>query len=113
MISERCSNSSCKREASLDVRIEYTFPYWFLYNVCATLSVTSTGDPALCLRITRTRPGAADVFRLLNNNNIRGLQALFSAGKASPVDIYEYGYTALSVSQTSLSEIRFNLLILE
>ena len=113
MLSERCSNSSCKRDAPFDARIEYTFPYWFLYNVCATLSVTSTGDPALCLRITRARLGGAGVFRLLKDNDIRGLQALFSAGKASPVDVYEFGHTALSVSQSSLSVIRFNLFFLE
>ena len=109
ILSERCSNSSCKRDAPFDARIEYTFPYWFLYNVCAALSVTSTGDPALCLRITRARPGFADVLRLVKSNDIRGLQTLFSAGKASPVDIYQFGDTPLSVSHPSLSEIRFDL----
>lgn len=113
MLSKRCFNSLCKRDAPLDARIEYTFPYWFLNNVCAALSVTSTGDPALCLRITRARPGGADALRLLKNNDIRGLQALLSAGKASPVDIYEFGNTALSVSHPSLSEIRLNLFFLE
>ena len=113
MLSKRCSNSSCKRDAPFDARIDYTFPYWFLKNVCAALSATSTGDPALCLRITRARTGGPDVFRLLKNNDIRGLQALFSAGKASPVDIYEFGHTALSVSRPSLSKIPTNLLFLE
>ena len=113
ILSERCSNSSCKRDAPFDARIEYTFPYWFLYNVCAALSVTSTGDPALCLRITRARPGGPDVLRLVKNNDIRGLQTLFSAGKASPVDIYQFGHTALSVSHPSLSDLRFGLFFLE
>ena len=113
MLSGRCSNPSCKRDAPFDVRIEYTFPYWFLNNLCAALSLTSIGDPALCLRITRARPGGVDILRLLKNNDIRGVQALFSAGKASPVDIYDFGHTALSVSHPSLSEIRFNLSSLE
>ena len=113
MFSEKCSNSSCKRDAPFDARIEYTFPYWFLYNVCATLSVKSTGDPALCLRITRVRSGGPEVFRLMKDNDIRGLQALFSAGKASPVDVYDFGHTALSVSHPSLSKIRFKIFFLE
>ena len=113
MLSERCSNSSCKRDNPFDARLEYTFPYWFLNNVCAALSITSIGDPALCLRITRIRPNGRDVFRLLKNDDIRGLQALFSAGKASPLDIYDCGYTALSVSHPSLCEIRFGLFFLE
>ena len=113
MVSERCSNSSCKRDAPFDARIEYTFPYWFLYNVCAALSVTSTGDPAVCLRITRARSDGPEFLRLVNNNDIRGLQTLFSAGKASPVDVYMTGHTALSVSHPSFSEIRFGLFFLE
>ena len=113
MLSERCSNSSCKRDAPFDARIEYTFPYWFLYNVCATLSVTSTGDPALCLRITRARAGGFDVLRLVKNDDIRGLQTLFTAGKASPVDIYQFGLTALSVSYPSLCEIPFGFFFSE
>ena len=113
MLWRRCSNSSCKRDAPFDARIEYTFPYWFLYNVCAALSVTSTGDPSLCLRITRARTGGQDVSRLVKNNDTRGLQTLFSAGKASPVDVYEYGYTALLVSHLSLPEIEFYLFLLE
>ena len=102
MLSERCSNPSCKRDAPFDARIEYTFPYWFLNNVCAALSVTSTGDPALCLGITRVRTGGPDVLRLVKSSDIKGLQTLFGAGKASPVDIYQYGKTALSVSHSSL-----------
>ena len=113
ILSERCSNTSCKRDAPFDARIEYTFPYWFLNYVCAALSITSTGDPALCLRITRARTGGLDVLRLVRDNDIRGLQTLFGAGKASPVDIYDSGYTALSVSHPSLSEIGFGLFFLE
>ena len=112
-LSERCSDSSCKRNAPFYAQIEYTFPYWFLSNVCAVLSVTSTGDPALCLHITRARSGAADVLRLVKNNDIRSFQALFSAGKASPVDVYLPGQTALSVSNPSLSDIQLGLSSLE
>lgn len=108
-LSERCSILSCKRDAPFDARVEYTFPFWFLYNVCAALSVTSAGDPALCIRITRARPGGPDVLRLVKNNDIRGLQVLFSAGKASPVDVYSLGQTALFVSHPSLPEIHFSL----
>ena len=113
MLSETCSNSLCKRDAPFDARIEYTFPYWFFYKVCATLSAASTGDPALCLRITRARTGGPDVLRLVKNSDIRGLQTLFSAGKASPVDVYQFGNTALSVSHPGLPEVRFGLFVLE
>ena len=111
-LSERCSNLSCKRDAPFDGRIEYTFPDWFLYNVCAVLSLSSNGDPALCIRITRARSGGPDIARLVKNNDIRGLQALYSAGKASPVDVYEAGQTALSVSHPSLPDIQFGLFFL-
>ena len=111
-ISERCSQVSCKRDPPFDGRIEYTFPDWFLYNVCAALSVSSTGDPALCLQITRARSGGPDIRRLVKNNDIRGLQALYTARKASPVDIYVFGQTALSVSRPSLPDIQFVLCLL-
>ena len=111
--SERCSQVSCKRDAPFDGQIEYTFPDWFLYNLCAALSVSSTGDPALCLRITRARSGGSDIRRLVMDNDIRGLQALYSARKASPVDMYDFGQTALSVSHPSLPDIiQFGLLFL-
>ena len=106
ILSKRCSTPLCKRDAPFDARIEYTFPYWFLYKVCAALSVTSTGGPALCLRITRNRPGAADFLRFVKSNDIRSFQVLFSAGKASPIDVYERGQTALFVSHPSLSDIQ-------
>lgn len=106
--SERCSNSSCKRDAPFDARIEYTFPYWFFYNVCAALSVTSTGNPALCLRVIRARSGGSDTLRLVKSNDIRGLQALYSTGKASPIDVYQLGQTDLFVSHPSLSNIHLS-----
>ena len=77
----------------------------------AALSVSSTGNPALCLRITRARSDAGNFLRLVKNDDITGFQDLFSAGKASPMDVYTLGATALFVSHPSLSDIRLGLVL--
>ena len=99
----KCTASECKGNGSIKINMEYLFPLWFLLNVSAKLMISSTGDPAFCLRITRTRTGGHDIKRLITSNDLGSLQSLYSSGRGSPNDVFENGQGALYVSLTKIS----------
>ena len=97
-----CTTSECKGNGSFRVKVEYLFPLWFLLSVSARIVISSTGDPALCLSVIRARTGASDIWRYIRSNDLESLQSLYSSGRGSPNDIFEFGRNALIVSTTNL-----------
>ena len=98
----RCTAPDCKANRYFKVKVEYLFPLWFLRNAYARLIISSTGDPALCLNVVRARSGGSDIWRFIRSNDLESLQSLYSSGRGSPNDVYEYGRNALYVSTTNL-----------
>ena len=99
----RCNFPSCQGQRLIQLSVTYIFPLWFLRKaIDISLISDFSSEVDMALRITRYVPGNADIFRLVIQNDIKGLQRIFSIGIASPNDIgLTGGITALMASQFS------------
>lgn len=48
------------------------------------------------------RPHTSEIFQACSDGDLVTVQRLFAAGKASPLDVTEYGVTLLQVGESSV-----------
>ena len=95
-----CNEHSCRQRAIPMTYITYFFPRWFLARmVSLMLAMTPLAGPVASLKVRRTVPGTAKLFKLAQSGDVEKLKSLFEKGLASPHDVhFESGVTALHVS---------------
>lgn len=98
---KRCDEITCQRQSKPAAEITYCFPFWFLARtISLIITQTSCGDPVACLKVRRTIPVYADIFRLASNGDVQDMKTLFEQRKASPMDVaFGDGRSALHVSE--------------
>jgi hypothetical protein len=86
-----------KRQAKL--RARFLTPKW-LFGVSNAIEIYGSRANAgwnFNIQVYKVVPRRSPVFELIEDDDIIGIQHLFSTGQASPFDRDEYGYTVLDV----------------
>ncbi|KAL9076252.1 MAG: hypothetical protein Q9157_003716 [Trypethelium eluteriae] len=89
LLSQRCSFSGCLEQKATRSRMTYFFPRWFMNRIISlNLQVDNFGSPSLNLKTRRAVPEMSQIFTLSRLGDLEGLQRLFTAKIASPMDIH-------------------------
>ena len=95
---KRCTGSVRRRHEIEEYVVEYWSPSWLTSRLWSMRAVKAPSGWMFCPRMRIVIPGDSPVFKYARENNIQGLQELFSQRLASPFDCDESGTTALVVS---------------
>lgn len=101
-ITQPCNQKMCRPRHQMSTIITYQFPNWILKRAVSILISSNTAGPELLLRTLRVLPANAEIFRLAMTNNLDGIKAMFSSGRASIYDIDDNQWSLLHVSPRSL-----------
>ena len=95
----RCSNPSCGAYLELKAMVRYYFPSW-LVSKAIVMSLDSSGNSGPCMTLTvrNVLPYSAEVWQMIYQENIEGLQLLLQNRLASPNDVDIDGQNLLCVS---------------
>ena len=88
---------NCRRGVE-EIRAEYCGPSWLVNRVWEMRAVKSSFGWIFCPRTYTIVPKNSPVFNFAHDNNVEGLQELFSKMEASPYDCDERHITPLIVS---------------
>ena len=92
----RCNITSCQSQVIFAAHVHYYFPAWFLRKVLdVEIISTISQEPKMSLTIRGVQPNSAKVNLLIRNNDVAGIQKLFSCGLARPNDVIQYTQTSL------------------
>ena len=103
-ITAKCDSEKCRKSQSPCISLEYWFPLGYFWSQIFSLQVAYQANigPQVSLSTLRRVPDTALSIKYALTGNIEGLQALFTRGLASPVDVDSTrGYSLLSVSMPS------------
>lgn len=94
-----CTEYSCHQRSQPTTYITYFFPQWFLARMFSfVLTVTPMAGPVASLKVQRTVPANAEIFKFAQSGDVDKMRHLFENGLASPHDVhFESGVTALHV----------------
>ncbi|KAL9085994.1 MAG: hypothetical protein Q9165_007356 [Trypethelium subeluteriae] len=88
-LSQRCSFSGCLEQKATRSRMTYFFPRWFMNRIISlNLQVDNFGSPSLNLKTRRAVSEMSQIFTFSRLGDVDGLQRLFTAKVASPMDIH-------------------------
>ena len=100
----KCDSEKCRKSQSPWISLEYWFPLGYFWSQIFSLQVAYQANigPQVSLSTLRRVPDTALSIKYALTGNNEGLQALFTRGLASPVDVDSTrGYSLLSVSMPS------------
>ena len=83
--------------------VHYLFPSWFLIKALTiTLLSVFLDEISVTLTVRRIVPNGAEIFRLVWQDDVDGINRLFSMGLASPNDSLDNGRAPLTVRGISV-----------
>ena len=99
----KCDRPSCNRPTARSMRLNYSFPSWFVHKaVVAFVQESPLGEPVFGLILRKTIYKGEKGFGMFDrakNDDVLGLKNYFESGAALPNDIHGMsGQTALQVS---------------
>jgi hypothetical protein len=111
LLSQRkCNLKSCLRQKGGFIKATYYFPTWlpgFSRMLAFMDKWNSLEGHEFSLKMPQVVPSSAEIFVLAQKGNVKGMQMLFSGGKASLHDVSAgEGRSALHVRKVHLDEIR-------
>ncbi|KAL8950089.1 MAG: hypothetical protein Q9222_003853 [Ikaeria aurantiellina] len=87
---------SCRRTAVSAIKVTYHLPKFLMSRyIKFALEHNPLDGPNLSVRMPRVMEWQHELFRCANLGDLRGIQSLFSEGKASPYDVNPRGSNAL------------------
>ena len=100
IVRKRCDVAICRRRRGLRFGMSYYFPAWFVEKkIELTFRSMPLGGPQLSIKMASIVSNGALLFKYTHNEDLVGIQSLFSQGLASPSDAGHLdGCTALHVS---------------
>ena len=90
-----------KKHEIEEIITEYSTPSWLTRRLWRLRTFKSSSGWTLCLQTYNIIPQDSLVFVYLKENNVKGLQELFSRKEASPFDCFSSGSTLLLVRRIS------------
>ena len=96
-IQKRTTDGIRSKEERAEIVMEYCGPSWAVNRIWRIQAVKSRSGWTFCPRTYNVVPRDSLVFQYIRDDNIKGLQELFSRREASPFDLIEKNNTTLHV----------------
>lgn len=86
--SRTCTETTCLRQSSILIKINYYFPRWFAARMISFCSFwSSLDDYRMSVKTPRLRHWSDEIFMLVIKGNLSRVQTLFTNSMASPFDV--------------------------
>ena len=85
---QTCTEKTCKSKAGFKAHVLYAFPLW-LWNKLLDIHISASAyhEPCLSITVRAIIPASAEIFRLTETDDDKGLQQLFDSRLARPNDL--------------------------